>query len=356
MPPAFRGSLAYFKLPLIASAIGLIGAGVFGILSTGRFEGLVGAVIITAILALLEISLSFDNAVVNAHKLKDMTPKWRHRFLTWGIVIAVFGMRILFPIAIIAMAAHIGPIDAVRMAFSHPDEYAHTMHAAHLPIAAFGGTFLMLVGLRYFFDTEKHVHWFSPLEKGMCWLASIKSIEIALVLIIVLFVSALLGAGKAQIFLVSAVYGMVTFLLVELLSVVLESTEKSIGSLARGGLGAFLYLEVLDSSFSFDGVVGAFALTQNFLIIAIGLGIGAFYVRAMTVMLVDKGTLTQFRYLEHGAFYSVLVLSLVMYCQVLFDIPEIVTGFLAVGLIGCSLWSSKRYTKRHKGLEEQAEG
>ena len=84
---------------------------------------------------------------------------------------------------------------------------------------------------------------------------------------------------------------------------------------ARGGLGAFLYLEVLDASFSFDGVIGAFALTNNILLIAIGLGVGAMYVRSMTIMLVERGTLAQFRYLEHGAFYSIFALSIVMFLQ-----------------------------------------
>lgn len=95
---------------------------------------------------------------------------------------------------------------------------------------------------------------------------------------------------------------------------------------AKGGFGAFLYLEVLDASFSFDGVIGAFALTQNLFIIAIGLGIGAMYVRSMTVMLVEKGTLSEYRYLEHGAFYAILILSVVMYFQTLMHIPEVITG------------------------------
>ena len=107
--------------------------------------------------------------------------------------------------------------------------------------------------------------------------------------------------------------GLLTFTAVELLGHLLD-TRRGARDLARaGGLGAFLYLEVLDASFSFDGVIGAFALTQNLFLIAIGLGIGAMYVRSMTIMLVERKTLAQFRYLEHGAFYSILALSVIMY-------------------------------------------
>jgi uncharacterized protein len=116
---------------------------------------------------------------------------------------------------------------------------------------------------------------------------------------------------------------------------------------ARGGFGAFLYLEILDASFSFDGVIGAFALTQNLFIIAIGLGIGAMYVRSMTIMLVEKGTLAHYRYLEHGAFYAILILSVIMYVQTLTHIPEVITGLGGAALIGISLWSSIRYNRRN---------
>ena len=100
---------------------------------------------------------------------------------------------------------------------------------------------------------------------------------------------------------------------------------------------------MLDASFSFDGVIGAFALTQNLFLIAIGLGIGAFYVRSMTIMLVQKETLAEFRYLEHGAFYSILSLSFIMFANSIWHVPEVITGLLGAGLIGLALWSSLRH-------------
>jgi hypothetical protein len=147
------------------------------------------------------------------------------------------------------------------------------------------------------------------------------------------------------------VYGLVTFLAVEVLGGLLDASQKAMSEAAKGGLGAFIYLEVLDASFSFDGVIGAFALTQNLFIIAIGLGIGAMYVRSMTIMLVEKGTLAEYRYLEHGAFYAILILSVIMYVQTLVHIPEVITGLGGAALIGISLWSSIRYNKRERELE-----
>lgn len=342
-----KPKLAYFTWAFIVTGVGLLLGGALGWHMTSTLGGMATAFFICAVLAVLEISLSFDNAIVNANKLKEMTPVWQHRFLTWGIVIAVFGMRIVFPLAIVAIAAHIGPWEALKMAATDPERYASIMHDAHLPIAAFGGTFLMMVGLSYFFDREKDVHWIAFVEKAMAHFATIKGMEVAFVLVLLLVFSSLLGGDDATTFLYSGIYGLLTFLAVEVLGGLLDASQRALSEAARGGLGAFIYLEVLDASFSFDGVIGAFALTQNLFIIAIGLGIGAMYVRSMTIMLVEKGTLTQYRYLEHGAFYAILILSVIMYAQTLTHIPEVITGLGGAALIGISLWSSIRYNRRN---------
>ncbi|MGB3278185.1 MAG: DUF475 domain-containing protein, partial [Pseudorhodobacter sp.] len=132
-------------------------------------------------------------------------------------------------------------------------------------------------------------------------------------------------------------------LAVEVIGHLLDASEEATDLAAKGGLGAFLYLEVLDASFSFDGVIGAFALTQNLFLIAIGLGIGAMYVRSMTIMLVERQTLAAFRYLEHGAFWSIMILAIIMFIQTVMHIPEVITGLLGAGVIGLSLVSSLRY-------------
>jgi uncharacterized protein len=342
-----KSSLSYFTWAFIVTAAGLALGAWLGWNATGTLSGMLSIFFICAVLAVLEISLSFDNAIVNANKLKEMTPVWQRRFLTWGILIAVFGMRIVFPLVIVAVAANIGPIAAMQLAIAEPDEYARIMNEAHLSIAAFGGTFLMMVGLSYFFDEHKDIHWVHAIESRISRYSSIKGIEIAFVLVLMMVFSSFLDEADAQTFIYSAIYGLLTFLLVEVLGGVLDHQQRTMSEAAKGGLGAFLYLEVLDASFSFDGVIGAFALTQNLFVIAIGLGIGAMYVRSMTIMLVDKGTLAQYRYLEHGAFYAILILSVIMYMQSLVHVPEVITGLGGAGLIGISLWSSMRYNRRH---------
>lgn len=351
-----KSTVSYLYVAFIFTAVGLALGAWLGWQTTGTFSGMLTVFFICCVLAVLEISLSFDNAIVNANKLKDMTPEWQHRFLTWGILIAVFGMRIIFPLLIVVIAAKVGPWTAVIMAASQPEEYARIMHEAHLPIAAFGGTFLMMVALSFFFDNDKDIHWVRWLEEKAADYSSVKGIEIAFVLVIMLIFSRIIAASDdpalgpiaANTFFHSAIWGLLTFLLVEVLGGVLDRGQQVMAGAARGGLGAFLYLEVLDASFSFDGVIGAFALTQNLFIIAIGLGIGAMYVRSMTIMLVEKGTLAQYRFLEHGAFYAILILSVIMYLQTLIGIPEAITGLGGASLIGVALWSSIRWNRRQK--------
>ena len=335
----------YFFWPIFVTVAGLVLSFFLGMRMGAGLSSAFSFLMVAAVLSVLEISLSFDNAIVNANRLKDMTPVWQRRFLTWGILIAVFGMRLVFPLAIVAIAANVGPWSALVLALAEPETYAEIMHESHLPIAAFGGTFLMMVALTFFVDEGKDVHWIGQLEKVLCRFASIRGLEIGMVLIIIMIFVHLLPDGEAARFLYAAIFGLVVFLAVDMLSNVLES-EAATETAARGGLGAFLYLEVLDASFSFDGVIGAFALTQNLLLIMIGLGIGAMYVRSMTVMLVEKQTLAEFRYLEHGAFYSILALSVIMFTQSLVHVPELITGLVGAGLIGISLWSSIRYNRR----------
>lgn len=340
-----RSLFSYLKWAFVVTALGILLSALLGWVTTGTIPGTLGIVFICSVLAVLEISLSFDNAIVNANKLKYMRPEWQRRFLTWGILIAVFGMRIVFPLLIVVIAANIGPWQAIVLAAAQPEEYARIMHNAHLPIAAFGGAFLMMVGLSFFFDREKEVHWVRWLERQMVNYATVRGIEVAVVLLFIVAFSQLLRGPETHVFLSSAIWGLLTFLMVEVAGGLLDSAQGALESAAKGGVGAFLYLEVLDASFSFDGVIGAFALSQNLFVIAIGLGIGAMYVRSMTIMLVDKGTLSEYRFLEHGAFYAIIALSVVMFAQSVVHVPEVFTGLGGAGLIGVALWSSLRWNK-----------
>lgn len=341
-------ALHYFRWAFIVTGVGLLLSLWLGWSYTHTLTGALGFLFIGFVLSVLEISLSFDNAIVNANKLKDMTPVWQRRFLTWGILIAVFGMRIVFPVLIVVFAAGIGPIEALRLAATEPEEYSRIVGGAHLSIAAFGGAFLMMVALKYFFDEGKDVHWIARIEGTMSRFSSVQGLELAIVLTIILTFASIMPEDVVATFLYAAVAGLVTFMAVDVVGHLLDKADQSASLAAQGGLGAFLYLEVLDASFSFDGVIGAFALTQNLFLIAIGLGIGAMYVRSMTIMLVERNTLAQFRYLEHGAFWSIFVLACVMFGQTLAHIPEVITGLLGAGFIGVALWSSIRWNRLHR--------
>jgi uncharacterized protein len=321
----------------------------YGWFLTGTSVGTLSLLWIVVVLSVLEISLSFDNAVINASVLADMDPVWQRRFLTWGMVIAVFGMRIVFPLAIVAIAAGLAPVEAIRLSLNDPEAYEAIVSSAHVGIAGFGGAFLAMVGLSFFFDGEKEVHWIEWIETRLKAISSIKAAEIALLLVALYLISRLLPAEEALTFMVSGCLGLVTFIAVEALATVLEMREKALmlqGAVVRSGLGGFLYLNVLDSSFSFDGVIGAFALSNNMIVIALGLSIGAMFVRSMTIMLVQKGTLAQYRFLEHGAFWAIIALGAIMLLSAVFHIPETITGLIGAVLIGASLWWSVRHKQR----------
>lgn len=344
---AQRSTVSYLKWPLIVTVIGLGLSGWLGWATEGNVSGVVSFLIVGAVLAALEIALSFDNAIVNANKLEEMTPLWQRRFLTWGILIAVFGMRIIFPLAIVAIFAWINPFAAMHLALSDPDEYSRIIGHAHGPISAFGGTFLMMVALKFFIDEDKSIDWIEMLEKRLRLWGSIRGFEIALVLVIVFIICRSIPQHEQASFMMSAVMGLLVFTMVDGLGTYLDNIAGKTAEIgAKGGLGAFLYLEVLDASFSFDGVIGAFALTTNILLIAIGLGIGAMYVRSMTIMLVERGTLAEFRYLEHGAFYSIFALSIIMFLQSLMHVHELITGGIGMALIGLAFYASILHNKR----------
>lgn len=330
--------LRFFKGSFIVTLLGLAAA---------YWLGGTKAMFIAAILSVLEISLSFDNAVVNATVLKDMDAVWRRRFMTWGMLIAVFGMRVIFPVLIVSVIAQLSPWAALMLAIAHPAQYAETLTSSHIMVAGFGGSFLMLVFLKFFFDQDKEVHWFRLVESPLVKMGKMSGIEIGICLIIVYLISSRL-AGHGQLdFILASLTGIIVYILVDGLGSLLEGSNHKPGTAVRTGFSAFMYLEVLDASFSFDGVIGAFALSNNIFIIAIGLGIGAMFVRSLTLMFVEMGTLDQFRYLEHGAFYAIGALAFIMFIGTFYEINDVLTGSIGAGFIGISLLASLQYKKRH---------
>ncbi|MEN7536392.1 DUF475 domain-containing protein [Aurantiacibacter flavus] len=350
--------LRYYKFSLVFTLVCFGLAVWYGAASTGSFGGMLEILWIVAILSVLEVSLSFDNAVVNATVLKEMDEKWQQRFLVWGIAIAVFGTRIIFPLAIVAIAAGIGPIEAIDLSLNNPQEYERIVSSAHIGIAGFGGAFLAMVGLKFFFDGEKDVHWITAIETRLSRVSALPAIEIGLLLVVLWVISTFLTEAEALTFLTAGILGLATYIAVDALGSWLDQKEqakKASGAVMRSGLGGFLYLEVLDASFSFDGVIGAFALSNNMIVIALGLSIGAMFVRSMTIHLVRQGTLAEYRYLEHGAFWAIIVLGAIMLLSALVHIPEVFTGLIGATLIGFSLWWSVRFNRRHGAVPGEAE-
>lgn len=340
--------LRYYKFSLVFTIICLGLAAWYGMASSGTIMGMAEVLWIVVILSVLEVSLSFDNAVVNASVLKEMDEVWQRRFLTWGIAFAVFGMRIVFPLAIVAIAASIGPMEALNLSLNDPAKYESLVSSAHIGIAGFGGAFLAMVGMKFFFDAEKEVHWIASIESALSKVSALPAIEIAVLLITMWVISSFLPVEEAHTFLVAGMLGLVTFIAVEAVSHWLEMREEAArlaGAVVRSGLGGFLYLNILDASFSFDGVIGAFALSNNMIVIALGLSIGAMFVRSMTVHLVKQGTLAEYRFLEHGAFWAIVVLGGIMLVSAVVHIPETITGLIGAILIGLSFWWSVRHAR-----------
>lgn len=341
-----KSVISYFTWSFLFSIVGLVGAAALGWLEHATLAHALQFAFICFVLGLLEVSISFDNAVVNATVLREMTPIWQRRFLTWGILIAVFGMRLVFPLLIVCLSAAVGPWEALMIATFDPQRYAEMMLAVHHEVAAFGGSFLALVALKYFFDSSKTIHWIRLIEEPLAKLGRLEAIEVALVLGWLWFLSRTLPPAEGFAVLQAGIAGVVTFVLVEAIGEFLKTPDGDSIDPHRASLGMFLYLEVLDASFSFDGVIGAFAITNHLFLIAIGLGIGALFVRSLTIMMVEKGTLDAFIYLEHGAFWAVGALASIMFLNIHFHVPEVVTGLIGIGFIGWSLYSSYRVKRR----------
>jgi hypothetical protein len=319
----------FLLIPALVSVVILVGVG----MSLGLL-----ALFTTVLLVILEITLSFDNAVVNARVLEKMDPKWQQRFLTWGIIIAVFLTRAVLPVLIVSASVVLSPVVVASLALFDPVRYGELLHGAHYIIASFGGIFLMLVGLKYFFDEEKEVHWIHHIEQRLSRWGSIEALEIAMTLIVLALLAFFSPANNAGI-LFAGIAAIVLFILVQ---GVANSFSASTKGTVAAGAALFVYLNVLDAAFSLDSVVGAFALSTQIPIIVVGLGIGAYFVRAFTVYMVHHGTLDKLMYIEHGAHWAVLGLAAAMFAGIFVDVPEPIIGLVGLLFVGSAYLSSTR--------------
>ncbi|WP_456470605.1 DUF475 domain-containing protein [Caminibacter sp.] len=314
--------MKYFYFSFLIAVIGLVLA---------FFIGGLSAVYLTAVLAILEISLSFDNAVVNAKILKTMDKIWQKRFLTWGILIAVFGMRFVFPILIVAVAANMGIYETINIALFDPQKYHEVLLSTEKLIYAFGGAFLWMVFSDFLFE-EKEIRWIKPIEKTAEKFGKVNNISFIVAVVIGIIV-----VYDAKDYKIAIAYflGLLSYALLKGVNEALSSEG------VKSGLMGLIYLEVLDASFSFDGVIGAFAITPNIILIMIGLGIGAMFVRSLTIWMVENGVLDEYKYLEHGAHYAIGVLAVIMLLKIFFHISEVITGTLGLLLLALAFLHSK---------------
>ncbi len=346
-------NLKHFYFDIVFTIVCMIGAAYWGF-THGGMAAMLSALFITFVLALMEISLSFDNAVVNASVLKHWDKFWKTIFLTVGMLIAVFGMRLVFPIVIVAVTADMGMGEVINLALNNPKEYSAKLMAHHAEIAAFGGMFLLLVFLNFVFD-DKDIHWFGWLERKLARFGKVDAMSVFVAIVTLMISLTWVDEAQEAVVLMAGVWGILIYMGVNVLSTLLEGDSHETGpdgnevagAIAKGGIAGFLYLEVLDASFSFDGVIGAFAITNDVVIIMIGLAIGAMFVRSMTIFLVEKGTLDEFVYLEHGAHYAIGALALIMLISMKFHVPEVITGLIGVAFIVASVIASINYRKKN---------
>ncbi|HEX8946605.1 MAG TPA: DUF475 domain-containing protein [Candidatus Paceibacterota bacterium] len=308
------------------------------VLAAVFFWGGSGALFIAFALAVLEVTLSFDNAVINARVLEKMSARWQRRFLTWGVLVSVGIVRFVLPVLIVSTIVALSPIQIAALAFAEPAKYAALVATAEPAIKAFGGTFLLLVSLRYFFNKEKEVHWIATIERRLARWGEVEAIGIAFALI-ALFMVATLSSAPHALILESGLIGTVLF-------IAMESITRALGvearAAARSSFALFVYLDVLDTAFSLDSVVGAFAITTSVPVIVAGLGIGAFFVRSLTLMLVRGGTLKKLLYIEHGAYWAIFALALCMFGALIVPIPEWFVASVGLLLVLFAYLSSRR--------------
>lgn len=309
------------------------------------------------VLLILEVTFSFDNAVVNSRTLASMSLIWQRIFLTVGIFIAVFAVRFLLPIVIVMFASGLNFGEVVNMALNNPERYGHVLHDASPIINAFGGIFLLMIGLSYFVDYNKQIHWVRGVEPWLARAGKFENFRACLILLVMVVLYFTVEEKYKAMILISSVLGTLLHIGLELFGSLFGSHSSKDIKLKTGwaAFAAFLYLEVLDASFSFDGVIGAFAITSSVILITSGLSAGAIWVRSLTIYLMRSGTLSKYRYLEHGAHWAIVALGIMMLFKLFHvELPEWITGSLGLAFIILAIGSSvieARHSKNTKNLQ-----
>ena len=291
-------------------------------------------------LSVFEMVSSIDNAIINADVLATMGEKARGWFLFWGLIVAVFGVRGLLPWLIVwATTPSLGPIGALLATFSSDPAVVAAIEESAPVLLIFGGMFLVLLFFHWLFVEEKTCGLRSEafFSRQSVWFYAVASILLAVIVWFALQIDTLMGFA--------AVLGSTAFFIVHGFR---QNAEVQEARLRRPGMSDFskiAYLEVLDATFSIDGVIGAFAFTLSVPLILIGNGIGAVVVRELTVRGVDK--IRSYCFLKNGAMYSILVLGTIMLADSFgFHIPTWLSPIATFGIVGYFLYRSVQEQKK----------
>ncbi len=298
---------------------------------------LVESILIVAGLIVFEVVNSVDNAIVNASVLKTMNALWRKRFLLIGIFTSVFLVRFILPLIIVWISVPTISGQDLFLAFTGQSQVAADAIEAQKPlILMFGGVFLLYLYVHWLFLEKKEPLFIERFlkEKHGVWFFAFA----AILLVIVMY----LARADSMVMLAAAI-GSATFFILYGLKQTAEEGERNLvqGAGSMSNASKFLYLEVLDMTFSFDGVIGAFAFTINLILILIGIGIGAIVVRELTIRGID--TIAKYKYLKNGALTSIGFLGLFMILEAFHvELPTVLPIIITFALVGVAFWLSKR--------------
>ena len=272
-------------------------------------------------------------------------------YIYLGLPIAVFGMRLIFPILLllVSVTSGINFASVVMLALDNPQQYQTILEHSMLYIYNFGGSFLLMVFLNFFLSENKGHHWIPLIENNIIT-KKIRNYDGGYILfaIIIGVITIYYADSNYQGSLAIAfLLGIIVHESIGLLNSLFDTAKVSTTDVARNGLIGFIYLEIIDASFSFDGVIGAFAITANIIIIMIGLGIGAMFVRSLTILFVEKKTLAKYIYLGHGAHYAIGFLAILLLLKIFMHLPEWLSGSIGILVLSVAFIHS---TVSHKKL------
>lgn len=299
-------------------------------------------ILITFGLCLFEVVISVDNAIINAEVLNTMSKKGRKWFLIWGILIAVFLVRGLLPLIILwANNPSLGFIGAFTASFSSDQKIVEVIEKSAPILLVGGGTFLVFLFFHWIFLEPKHYGLIGEKfihGKGV-WFFAVVSVLLSIIV--------WLSIKKNPVMAFGAVIGSTAFFITHGFKENAEEAEKRMleNNSNISDISKIFYLEVIDASFSIDGILGAFAFTFSLPIILIGNGIGALIVRQITVSNIEK--VKKYKYLKNGAMYSIFALGSIMILHSFsVHIPEWITPVVTILIIGFFYYKSVREMKK----------